>query len=155
MLVDTRCFGTIDLAEDKIITFERGIFGFEDCKRYTILYDIEGKDVKISWLQSLDEAALALPVISPLLVKPDYNPVIEDELLEGLGELKDENLVVFLTVTVPPDVKNTTVNLKAPIIINADTKRGCQVVAENTDYLVKYNVYSALLSLKGKGGKPC
>lgn len=155
MQVNTRYFGTIDLSEDKIITFDRGLFGFEDYKKYTILYDIDGGDVKISWLQSLDEVALALPVINPMLVKPDYNPVLEDELLSGIGELKDENLVVLLTVTATADVKDTTVNLKAPIIINSDTKKGCQVVAENVDYPVKYNVYSALSALKEKGGASC
>lgn len=155
MQVNTRYFGTIDLSEDKIITFDRGLFGFEDYKKYTILYDIDGGDVRISWLQSLDEVALALPVINPMLVKPDYNPVLEDELLSGLGELKDENLVVLLTVTATADVKDTTVNLKAPIIINSDTKKGCQVVAENVDYPVRYNVYSALSALKEKGGASC
>lgn len=155
MQVNTRYFGTIDLSEDKVITFDRGLFGFEDYKKYTILYDIDGGDVRISWLQSLDEVALALPVINPMLVKPDYNPVLEDELLSGLGELKDENLVVLLTVTATADVKDTTVNLKAPIIINSDTKKGCQVVAENVDYPVKYNVYSALSALKEKGGASC
>lgn len=155
MLIKTRIFGTIDLAEEKILTFERGLFGFEDYKKYTILYDIDGSDVSISWLQSLDEPTLALPVINPMLVKPDYNPIIEDELLDSLGELKEENIVVLLTVTVPPEVKNTTVNLKAPIIINSDTRRGCQVVAENADYPVKYNVYSALQEMKRKGGETC
>lgn len=150
MLINTRIFGTVDLEEEKILTFERGLFGFEEFKKYTILYDIEGADVKISWLQSLDEPTLALPVINPLLVKPDYNPVIEDELLDSLGELKEENIVVLLTVTVPSEVKNTTVNLKAPIIINSDTRKGCQVVAENPDYMVKYNVYSALQEMKGE-----
>lgn len=155
MLVNTRYFGTVDLAEDKIITFERGLFGFEDYKKYTILYDIEGGSANISWLQSLDEAGLALPVINPMLVKPDYNPVIEDELLNNLGELNDDNIVVLLTVTATAEVKNTTVNLKAPIVINSDTRKGCQVVAENEDYHVKYNVYSALMALKGKGGESC
>ena len=41
----------------------------------------------ISWLQSLNEPGLALPVINPVLVMEDYNPVVEEELLSGLGEL--------------------------------------------------------------------
>ena len=39
MLVKTRYFGEIDLTEDKIVTFEQGIMGFEEYKKYTILYD--------------------------------------------------------------------------------------------------------------------
>ncbi|WP_312495492.1 flagellar assembly protein FliW, partial [Anaerosporobacter sp.] len=119
MLINTRCFGEINLDENKIVTFESGLMGFEQYKRFTILYNIEDEKSKISWLQSVDEPSLALPIIAPGVVKEDYNPTVEDEVLRSLGELTDENLVVFLTVTVPSDIKKTTVNLKAPIIINA------------------------------------
>lgn len=154
MLVQTKHFGEIDLAEDKIITFENGIMGFEDCKRYTILYNNEKEEKPlISWLQSLDNKDLALPVINPLLVKEDYNPFVEDELLKNIGELTEENLVIFLTVTVPADVKKMTSNLKAPIIINADTRKGCQIVVDNQDYQVKYPVYEKFM--KAKEGKSC
>ena len=36
MKAETKWFGTIDIAEDKIITFDKGIIGFENCKKYTI-----------------------------------------------------------------------------------------------------------------------
>lgn len=150
MLVKTRYFGEIDLGEDKIITLERGLIGFEEYKKYTILYDSEKEErPAISWLQSLDEPGLALPVVSPLVVKPDYNPVVEDELLMNIGELTEENLVILLTLTVPEDVKKMTTNLKAPIIINSDTRKGVQLIVENQDYEVKYNVYDVLKSQKG------
>ena len=41
MKAETKWFGTIDIAEDKIITFDKGIIGFENCKKYTIIYDVE------------------------------------------------------------------------------------------------------------------
>lgn len=160
MLVQTKHFGEIDLAEDKIITFENGLMGFEEYKRYAILYDkekeAEGRKPAISWLQCLDLQGLALPIINPMLVKGDYNPVVEDELLKALGELNEENLVIFLTLTVPADITKMTSNLKAPIIINADTRRGCQIVAENADYVVRFPAYEQFKRFKdGKGGSVC
>lgn len=153
MLIKTRCFGDIDLEEDKILTFDNGIMGFEDCKRFAILYDnTEGDAPSISWLQSLDEESLAIPVINPLLVKPDYNPVVEDALLDPLGELTQENMAILLSVTVPPDIEKMTANLKAPFIINSDTRKGRQIIVENADYAVKYNVYEAVQKMK-KGEK--
>lgn len=144
MLVKTKFFGEVDLPEEKILTFDRGIIGLPDYKRYTILYDCEKEETNISWLQSVEEPTLALPVIKPWLVKEDYNPIVEDELLNSLGELTEENLVVLLTMTVPSDVKEMTVNLKAPIVINADSRKGTQVIVENQDYEVKYKVYEIL-----------
>ena len=155
MLVKTRHFGEVDLDEEKIIYFEQGILGFEDCKRYAILYDNEsGERPDISWLQSLDEPALAIPVISPFLVKSDYNPVVEDELLQSLGDLTPENLIVLVSVTVPGDITKISANLKAPFIINADLRKGCQVIVENNDYEIKHYIYEKLRAIKSeKGGK--
>lgn len=151
MLVKTKYFGDIELGEEKIITFEQGLFGFEEYTEYTILYDVEqGEEHTFSWLQSTQLKELALPVVNPLSIVEDYNPVINDELLEGLGEMNDDNLVVLLTMTVPPDLTKMTSNLKAPLIINADTRKGAQIVVENQDYPVKYNVYEAIQKKKGQ-----
>lgn len=144
MLVKTKFFGEVDLPEEKIVTFDRGLIGLTDYKRFTILYDCEKEETNISWLQSVDEPTLALPMIKPWLVKEDYNPVVEDELLSGLGELTEENLVILLTITAPEDIKKMSANLKAPIIINSDTRKAAQIIAENQDYEVKYMIYDFL-----------
>lgn len=149
MLVKTKFFGEVDLPEEKIITFDRGLIGLPDFKQYTILYDCEKEDSNISWLQSVEEPALALPIVRPWLIKEDYNPVVEDELLSHLGELTEENLVILVTMTVPPNkVEDMSVNLKAPIVINSDTRKGAQIIAENDDYEVKYKVYELLEARK-------
>ena len=41
MLVKTRFFGEVDIEDEKILTFDNGIMGFEDMKRWTLIYDIE------------------------------------------------------------------------------------------------------------------
>lgn len=51
--------------------------------------------------------------------------------MKGLGEITEENIVILLLLTVPQDATQMTANLKAPIIINADTRKGAQVVVEN------------------------
>lgn len=152
MRLQTKHFGEIELDEDKIITFDRGIMGFEELKSYTILYDIEEEGQKtISWLQSTQEPGLAIPIVSPSLIDEKYNPTVEDELLQSIGELNDENTVIFLTITVPSVIEKMSVNLKAPFVINSDTKKGIQIIAENPEYQVKYNVYEALKNAKKKG----
>lgn len=154
MLVKTKYFGEINLEEDKIITFPAGIMGFEDYKRYTILYGVEdGEKANISWLQSLDEQALALPVINPFLIKEDYNPIVEDEILKPLGDINEYNLVILLSLTVPSDVTKMSVNLKAPFIINSDTRKGSQIIVENQDYEVKYYIYDKMKKLKEEKGE--
>jgi flagellar assembly factor FliW len=155
MLVTTKNFGEIDLDESKIIYFDNGILGFEDYKKYTLLYDDEnGERPDISWLQSLEEPALAIPVISPFLVRPDYNPEVEDELLKPLGEITEDNIVVLVSITIPSDIEKISANLRAPFIINSDTKKGAQIIIENANYEIKYHFYEQLKERKAaKEGK--
>lgn len=155
MQVKTKHFGEINLDENKIIYFENGIFGFEEYKEYTILYDDEnGQRPDISWLQSLDEPLLAIPVVDPFLVKPDYNPEVDDEFLRPLGNATEDNIVVLVSVTVPEDTTRITANLKAPFIINSDERKGAQIVVENPDYEIKYRFYDQLKARKAaKEGK--
>lgn len=154
MLVQTRHFGEVDLDENKIITFEDGLIGFENCKRYTILYNNEDEgNNTISWLQSLDMPELSLPVISPLAVLADYNPIVEDEVLMPLGNLTEDNVIILLTLSVPSDITKMSANLKAPLVINAETKKGCQIIAENPDYVIKYNIYEQVKKSKEAKGE--
>ena len=155
MLIDTKHFGEIDLDENKIIYFEHGIMAFEDCKKFTILYDSEdGERPDISWLQSLEVPNLAIPVINPFLIKEDYNPEVEDELLIPLGQLTEDNVIVLVTLTIPGVIEKMTANLKAPIIINSETKKGIQIIVQNNDYEIKYQLYNVLKERKAaKGGE--
>lgn len=146
MRVQTKWFGEIEVSDEKIITFEKGIIGFEDWKKYTLVYDAEKEeDVSIVWLQAVDEPTLALPIMKPELVYETYDPIVEDEIINSLGEnIKDAELMVFCALTVPQDLTKMTINLKAPIIINVDTMRGVQLIADNSDYQVRYPIYDIL-----------
>ena len=88
MQVDTRWFGTVDIDDNKIVTFDLGIIGFEDCKKFTLIYDVEkGDEAAIMWLQSLDEAALALPVMKPEYIMKGY--AINERRLQALEKTVD------------------------------------------------------------------
>ncbi len=126
MKINTKIFGEIEIADEKIVTFENGIIGFPEMKRFALLHDEEkGTDVGIRFLQSLDEPAFAMPVMNPLIVKPDYNPEVEDQLLAELGEISPDDLLVLVTVSIPGDIQKMSVNLQGPIVINVEKHKAC------------------------------
>ena len=140
MKAATRLFGEIEIDESKIITFEDGIIGFPDMKKFTLIFDEEKEGrPSISWLQSMDEPEIAFPVMDPLFVCETYNPSVEDELLKNLGTIKEDNLYVLVTVTVPQNIKELAVNLKAPIVINTYTRKAIQIILEDYMPLRKKN----------------
>lgn len=153
MKAATRLFGEIEIDESKIITFEDGIIGFPDMKKFTLIFDEEKEGrPSISWLQSMDEPEIAFPVMDPLFVCETYNPSVEDELLKNLGTIKEDNLYVLVTVTVPQNIKELAVNLKAPIVINTDTRKASQIIVED-DLPVRYRIYKILEEAKKKAGE--
>ena len=150
MKYNTKICGEIEVQEDRIITFEKGIIGFADLKHFVLLHDEEKENKNgIRFLQSLDEPGFAMPVIDPLVIKEDYNPEVEDELLKCVGNLTPENLLVLVTLTVPSDLTKMTANLQGPFIINVDERRACQIILESGSYPVKYPVYDILQARKG------
>ena len=147
-MMHTRIFGDIEVDANKIITFDGGIIGFPELKRFMLIHDRENEKKHISWLQSIDEPDFAMPVIDPLKLVEDYNPIVEDELLSGLGKLLPEEMLVLVTMTIPKDITKMTVNLKAPIIINAASLKAGQIIVDDEKYVVRYPIYDILKSKK-------
>ena len=116
MVIKTKLFGEIEVNEDKLIRFETGIVGFPELKDFLLIHDSENDKSNISWMQSVQEPAFAMPVINPLFIVDTYNPEIEDELLTPLGNLNQNDMLVLVTITVPKDIKQMTINLRAPIV---------------------------------------
>lgn len=149
MLINTKIFGEVEITDDKIVTFPGGIIGFPDMKNFTLLHDeAQGVSAGIRWLQSLEEPGFAMPVMDPLVVKEDYNPEIDDELLTGIGEVTADNLLVLVTVRVPSDLTQMSVNLQGPIIVNVDERKACQIIVDTDTYPVRFPVYEILQSRK-------
>ena len=74
MKIQTKNFGEVEIADNKIITFDKGIIGFPELKHFTMLHDEEkGSSAGIRYLQSIEEPSFAMPVMDPLLVNPDYD----------------------------------------------------------------------------------
>lgn len=152
MTIITKVFGEITIDDDRIIKFPKGIVGFPDLTDFALLHDSEKGNDSIHWLQSLQEPAFAMPVMDPLRVCPDYNPEVDDEILQNLGELNQDEMLVLVTLTVPKDVKLMSVNLKGPIVINAAQKTAIQVIVEGDEYPVKFPIYDILDANKKKAG---
>lgn len=153
MQITTRVFGEITIDDEKLIHFPNGIIGFPDLLDFALIHDEEKGTDTIHWLQSIQEPGFAMPVMDPLIVQPDYNPEVDDELLKNIGELVPEELLVMVTVTVPKDLQKMSVNLKGPIVINAAHRLGTQVIVEGDKYPVKFPIYDILNKNKEKAGE--
>ena len=139
--INTSRFGELFYEEGDVIVFPRGIPGFERNHNWAITGDEESV---IKWLQSLDDAELALPITTPDIVMPEYNARIPDDEIELLGEIQSNDDLALLSVVSIPSLApwDMTVNLRAPILVNVKTRRAAQIIVLNEDYPLRHPVFS-------------
>lgn len=147
MRLDTSRFGTLDYSEKEVITLKEGIVGLENHTRYLILKPPESQP--FAWLQSLQDPAIALPVVQPQALLPDFQIELSDELKSELKAKKSDKLEAYCIVYSGPDLESSTINLLAPIVINTANKLAIQVLLEKKPYTSKDNLFD-LLSAKRK-----
>lgn len=127
MILRTTRFGDLECPADKILTIPSGIIGFPASTRYLILD--HDHDVPFKWLQSLDQAELAFVIVDPVWFKPDYQVTIALDEIGELGPAKEEDLVMFVILTIPPDdASRMTANLRGPVIVNAGSRMAKQLI---------------------------
>ena len=67
-----------------------------------------------------------------------YSFDLNKDLLERLGIQKDEEVMIFNTVTLNSDPEKITTNLKAPVIINISNNLGEQIILDKEKYKIKH-----------------
>ena len=147
MTIETRLFGEITIADEKLIIFPEGIVGFPFLNQFALIHDADNENAPIMWLQSMEEPGFAMPVIEPNMVVDNYNPTVNDEFLEPVGELAPDQIYSLVTITVPPQIEKMSVNLKAPIVINMENNKAVQIIVED-DFQVKHPIYETLKQRK-------
>jgi len=136
MNIQNSQFGTLTIEPEKIITFPAGILGFEDVKQYVVQVFEEYEP--FHWLVSVEDPDVLFPIISPKLVKEDYNPEVHQGDIQLVGPFKDEDLLLYLIVTLGSGEYQVSANMKGPIFINQAEAKGQQVVLESDEYPMKY-----------------
>ena len=149
MLINTSRFGEIDIPDEKFIEFAAGLPGFEQCKRFALISTEE--TAPFHWLQSVEIPDIALAVIDPFKIFPDYAPRVSETMLSDIGSPPDEDILLFTVAVIPGEVSNMTTNLVSPILINAKTNAARQVILEGSNYQIRHPIYELVCNLLNGG----
>ena len=128
-------YGTVEYSSEDLILFSDGLFGFPKLTRYLLLRLGEGEgDDSILLMLSVEDPNVVFVLINPFFLCPDYSPVLTPEELACLDVTDSGDLSYYAVCVVKNDYRENTVNLKCPLVINPQTRRGIQVILENTSY---------------------
>ncbi len=118
MKIDTTRFGLIELPDEAVIHFPRGLYGLEKARSYCMLkHDEPGR---FQWLQATDAPAIAMVVTDPFLFFPSYEVEIPDSDAELLQASASSDVTIYTSITVSPERQQIYANLLGPLVRRGD-----------------------------------
>jgi len=138
-LTGTR-FGEIDFGPSDVVFFKEGLIGFPEMKEFVLVSHKD--DSPFRWLQSVQEPTIAFLCAVPQHFVPDFNPTLTIAVAEALKLKGETERFVLTTASIPAGhPESMTLNLAAPILVNAKTRSALQFVLEDEAYTVKHRVF--------------
>lgn len=135
MIFNSKIYGQIEYGEEDIVNFEKGILGFEELKQYAV---IKLKDYEPFYLlQSIEDESIGFIISSPFDFYKEYEFDLNESKLKRLKIENEQQVNVFIIVTLNSDPNKITANLKAPIVINISNNLGEQIVLDKENYKIK------------------
>jgi flagellar assembly factor FliW len=129
MKIATKFLGEVEIVEKDILTFEQGLLGLEDHKKFVLLPISEEHPLVL--LQSVEQVEIGFVVAYPFAFKKDYSFDLSGEDLEQLQIENEEDVLTYSVVTMKETLQDSTINLLAPLVINMDKKCGKQIVLQD------------------------
>ncbi len=133
MLINTSRFGEVEIDENRIIMFPKGILGFPKYKRYILIE--AGQDSYFWWLQSIDLPELAFVITDPSLFVSTYKVPIRSEQMHELELDSIEQAQVFVIVNKYDNV--LTGNLQGPLVVNVEKRVAEQLVLSDRRFTTR------------------
>jgi len=147
--IRTKYFGEIDYDPENVLTFSKGLFGFEEEKQFLLL-PFEG-DGGLYSLQSMQTPGLAFVAVDPAALCSDYTPSLQPEDLRALDVEEGGELFFYTLCAVKEPASASTVNLRCPIVINEAKMLAVQVILEDG----RYGMRHLLCDITRQEGTPC
>ena len=133
MKINTKYFGEVDYEDREVVSFSKGLFGFEDEHDF-LLIRFDNEDGTLLSLQSVNTPTLAFVVMNPYKLMPEYDPVVSDDELGSIGMESVSDIAVYVIAVIGDRVSDTTVNLKAPLMVNVANHKAMQVLLDDSWY---------------------
>lgn len=138
-MIKTKYHDEIEIKEEDILHFDRGIPGFLDEKKFVIL-PISNNQI-FSVMQSVSTPLLAFVIVNPFDFFQGYEFKLEDSIVGELSIQTEKEVLVYSILTCKNPFKNTTANLQAPVVINISNHKAKQVILNNPNYNTKHRIF--------------
>lgn len=142
MRIETTRFGEIEVSDEDIIHFPRGLYGLNGTRDYCLLPHSD--DGAFHWLQAADRPHLAMALMDPFLAFSGYEVEIPDSVARALQIEDTSDVTVLTSVSVDPEKRKVYANLLGPLVINRRRRLGMQLVMDGRRYSARQSLDAPL-----------
>ncbi|MBI1764115.1 MAG: flagellar assembly protein FliW [Acidobacteria bacterium] len=122
----------IEYTESDVITFEEGLIGLPQLRRLVVISQPE--ITPFLWLASVEADETAFLVLDPQAYCDSYTPRLPGETRARIGLKTDEEPLLLAITRIMPEWHDSTLNLRAPLVISTGAMRGTQPVLTESGY---------------------
>lgn len=141
MNINAKYFGPVTYTQAETILIPNGLIGFDSYTKYLPIPFHADNDSMIS-LQSLEDESLSFILMNPFDFFPDYQPLLSESDLKELNAESEEDISYYVVSVIRDSIADSTVNLKAPLAVNAVNRQAKQVILDNSAYTFRHTLES-------------
>jgi flagellar assembly factor FliW len=127
--------------DEALLTFPAGLAGFPELTTFRLFEPSGGYPLR--FLQSTEQPEISFVCMDAAAIKMDYEVPLGDEDAAFLALEKPEDALVMVLVVVPEDPRLMTANLAGPLVVNARTRQGRQVLLDTNKYPLQHAVFAS------------
>ncbi len=129
MTIHTRRCGVVRYDGGSVVEFPEGLAGFEKLRKFIIVPDERSK--LFHWLLSVEDEAVGFLLIDPGQIDGRY---VAELPVHASGTL------VYCIVTMRETPGKSTVNFKAPIVVDTGLRTGHQLIMSSERFPVEHTL---------------
>ena len=138
--LQSRYFPGLSYREDDVVTFPRGLYGFEDQTAFVLVS--EPSLTPLVSLQSLSDPGLCFLAAPFEHLVSDRKPSLtsDEQAVFSEGRLPSDGAVLSLAIVTLRGPGSATANLLAPVLIDTEGRRGLQTLQAESGLSHEYPI---------------
>ena len=117
------------------VEFRKPLLGFDNLNKFEIL-EVEANPL-FKEINSTEDENISFLSISPFVVDEDYEIDLSDSDIEDLEIENPEDVILLNIISLGESLDTSTVNMRAPIVLNINKELASQIVIQNDKYDIR------------------
>lgn len=142
MNIKTKFHGELAIQQNQTWNFPKRMPGFEEENEFALL-PIEDNEV-FQVLQSTKTPDVAFILVNPYTIVEEYSFKVDEPTINLLDIKNETDIFVLGVLSVKEPFETSTINLQAPLIFHATTRKAKQMILNDNTFSMRHPIGTQL-----------